>query len=70
MENNEENKSNAKSTKKGLNIIKDFTIKKTIPTIKTTDENTKKAVTNVSNKEICCGKRFTCFSAEVYTQRT
>ena len=50
MENNEENKSNAKSTKKGLNIIKDFTIKKTIPTIKTTAENTKKAVTNVSNK--------------------
>lgn len=50
MENNEENKSNTKSTKKVLNIIKDFTIKKTMPTIETTTENTKKAVINVSNK--------------------
>lgn len=50
MINNEENKSDVKLTKKGFNIVKDFTIQKTIPAIKTATENTKNAVINVSNK--------------------
>lgn len=50
MENNEGNKNDVNLTKKGFDMMKDFAIKKAIPTIKTTAENTKNAVTNVSNK--------------------
>lgn len=45
MENNETN-----GVKKGLGIMKEFATKKALPTLKTTAENTKNAVTTASNK--------------------
>lgn len=50
MENNEGNKSYVNDFKKRFDTMKDFTMKKAIPTIKKTAENTQNAVTNVSNK--------------------
>ena len=50
MENNEVNKIGDNLTKKGFDMMKNFAIKKAMPTIKNTAENTKNAVTNASNK--------------------
>lgn len=47
MEKNNENKKDVNVTKKSFEAMKDFAIKKAIPTIKNTAENTKNAVTSV-----------------------
>lgn len=50
MENTEWNKNYVNDFKKRFDTMKNFTMKKAIPTIKKTAENTQNAVTNVSNK--------------------
>ena len=52
MEKNNENKNDVNITRKSFEAMKDFAIKKAVPTIKKTAENTKNAVTSVSNKAI------------------